>query len=345
MNEIREWSFEGASVRTVEINGEPRFIGKDVAERLGYSNPQKAIRDHVDSEDKTVNESFTVNGTPPILINESGVYALIFGSKLEAAKRFKRWVTSEVLPAIRKTGQYRQTDRKPDSYMIEDRVQRAQRWIEETQEWTDKVQAMQCTIDRNAPKVALADAIIADTGCILIGDLAKLLRQNGIETGQRRLFQWMREHEWLCSGTSQRNLPTQKAIALGYLVLQERVLHFDGEERRKFTPLVTGAGQHYFINWFLEHENPGAKPREIAAAKQAAKPKPNKYPPERRRLGDKIRRALDRQHMSQQDLADAVGVSRQVINHLVLGRNSTAATRIKQIADVLGTTIDDLLAE
>lgn len=93
-------------VRTIEIDGEPWFVGKDVAGALGYTNPQKAIRDHVDTEDKSVNESFTVNGTKGILINESGVYSLIFGSKLDSAKEFKRWVTSEVLPSIRKHGAY-----------------------------------------------------------------------------------------------------------------------------------------------------------------------------------------------------------------------------------------------
>lgn len=84
----------------------PLFVGKDIAAALGYSNPQKAIRDHVDDEDKTVNDSFTVNGTPIVLINESGLYSLILSSKLPTAKDFKRWVTSEVLPSIRKTGKY-----------------------------------------------------------------------------------------------------------------------------------------------------------------------------------------------------------------------------------------------
>ena len=97
---------EFGNIRTMEINSEPYFVGKDVATALGYTNPQKAIRDHIDGEDKTVNESFTVNGTKPILINESGLYSLILGSKLDSAKRFKRWVTSEVLPTIRKTGAY-----------------------------------------------------------------------------------------------------------------------------------------------------------------------------------------------------------------------------------------------
>lgn len=107
MNELQIFeNAEFGSIRTLEVNGEPWFVGKDVAEILGYSNPQKAIRDHVDEEDRTVNESFTVNGTMATLINESGLYSLILSSKLPTAKQFKRWVTSEVLPAIRKTGTY-----------------------------------------------------------------------------------------------------------------------------------------------------------------------------------------------------------------------------------------------
>lgn len=107
MNKLQIFeSTDFGSVRTVLIDKEPYFVGKDVAEILGYTNPQKAIRDHVDDEDRTVNESFTVNGTKGFLINESGLYALIVASKIPAAKKFKRWVTSEVLPAIRKTGTY-----------------------------------------------------------------------------------------------------------------------------------------------------------------------------------------------------------------------------------------------
>ena len=97
---------EFGEMRAVELGGEPWFVGKDVAAVLGYSNPQKAIRDHVDDEDKTVNESFTVNGTQAVLINESGLYSLVMSSKLPTAKKFKRWVTSEVLPSIRKHGAY-----------------------------------------------------------------------------------------------------------------------------------------------------------------------------------------------------------------------------------------------
>ena len=104
MNEITIWNFEEKVVRTLEVDGKPFFVGKDVATILGYTNPQKAIRDHVDEDDKAVNDSFTVNGTAITLINESGLYSLILSSKLPNAKKFKKWVTSEVLPSIRKHG-------------------------------------------------------------------------------------------------------------------------------------------------------------------------------------------------------------------------------------------------
>lgn len=257
MNEIREWSFEGASVRTVEIDGEPWFVGKDVAERLGYNNVNKAVQMHVDEEDtkKLDFAGFSQNGTSPlwsnpndystkVLINESGVYALIFGSKLPEAKRFKRWVTAEVLPAIRKHGSYQ----KPDSYMIKDRVERAKRWIEEEHER----ESLRQQLALQEPKVLLAEAITASPGCILIGELAKLLRQNGVETGQRRLFKWMRDNEWLCSGKAEHNHPTQRAIERGYMVLQERILHIEGKEVSRFTPMITGAGQEFFINLLID---------------------------------------------------------------------------------------------
>lgn len=115
MNELKIFKNpEFGQIRSIEIDGLPYFVGKDVAEILGYTNPQKAIRDHVDEEDKTLNESFTVNGTKGVLINESGLYSLILSSKLPTAKQFKRWVTSEVLPTIRKQGYYTADNNKND---------------------------------------------------------------------------------------------------------------------------------------------------------------------------------------------------------------------------------------
>ena len=122
MNTPQIFNFEQNEVRTILVNDEPYFVGKDIADVLGYSNPQKAIRDHVDLEDKTQNDSFTVNGTAVVLINESGLYSLILKSKLPSAKKFKRWVTSEVLPAIRKHGGYLTPEKVEEALLNPDTI-------------------------------------------------------------------------------------------------------------------------------------------------------------------------------------------------------------------------------
>lgn len=133
MEELKVFSNEElGNVRALEIDGEPWFVGKDVANLLGYTNPQKALRDHVDDDDKTQNDSFTVNGTKVILIKEPGLYSLILSSKLPTAKAFKRWVTSEVLPSIRKNGGYinGQSEMSPEELMAK-ALQVAQKTLEE----------------------------------------------------------------------------------------------------------------------------------------------------------------------------------------------------------------------
>lgn len=243
MNELQIFnSEEFGEIRTVNINGEPWLAGKDVAVALGYTNPQKAIRDHVLNEDRTVNESFTVNGTKVILINESGLYALIFGSKLGSAQRFKRWVTNEVLPTIRKTGGY-QVKAPQGKELLALAVLEAQKTIE----------AQSKEIQRMRPKEIFADAVSTSHTSILIGDLAKLLKQNGVDTGQKRLFCWMRENGYLIRRQgSDWNMPTQKAMEMGLLEVKESTINNpDGSVRINKTTKVTGKGQQYFINKFL----------------------------------------------------------------------------------------------
>nr|DAD93457.1 MAG TPA: repressor domain protein [Myoviridae sp. ct0wg9] len=244
MNEIKIFeNQEFGKVRALEIDGKPYFVGKDVAEALGYANPQKAIRDHTDIEDRTVNDSFTVNGTKVILINESGLYSLILSSKLESAKRFKHWVTSEVLPSISRTGSYQMT-MPQGKELLALAVLEAQKTIE----------AQNKDIERMKPKEIFADAVSASHTTILIGELAKLLRQNGIDIGAKRLFAWMRENGYLVKrqGTDY-NTPTQKSVDLGVLTTKETtVLHPDGSTKIVKTAKVTGKGQQYFINKFLK---------------------------------------------------------------------------------------------
>ena len=155
-------------VRIIMLEGEPWMVGKDAAELLGYTNPQKAVRDHVDEEDRTVNESFTVNGTKGVLINESGFYALVLGSKLPTARAIKRWVTSEVLPSIRKTGSY---STRPASYQIDDPIARAERWIEEQRE----KQAALLALEEAKPKVETYDHLISNKGYVGLREMAKML--------------------------------------------------------------------------------------------------------------------------------------------------------------------------
>lgn len=254
MNDLTVFSNEQfGSVRTVDIDGEPWLVGKDVAEALGYTNPQKAIRDHVDEEDKTLNESFTVNGTQAVLINESGLYALVVGSKLPSAKAFKRWITSEVLPSIRKTGGYiAGQESMSDSELMAKALLVAQKQIEERQK---RIDSLTQKVELDAPKVLFADAVAASHTSILIGEFAKLLKQNGVNIGRDRLFAWLRENGWLIKDKrrSEFNSPTQKGMNLGLFDVKEgTVINPDGSVRITRTTKVTGKGQQYFINLFLQ---------------------------------------------------------------------------------------------
>ena len=235
---------EFGEIRTVTIDNEPWFVGKDVAEALGYSNTRDAISTHVMDEDKnTVAISDGKRGNPnQTVINESGLYALIFGSKLESAKRFKHWVTSEVLPSIRRNGGY-QMQTPQGKELLALAVLEAQKTIEEQ---TAQIQEMK-------PHAVLGQAITTANTSILVGDLAKILNQNDIEIGAKRLFQWMRDNGYLIKrkGTDW-NLPTQRSMELELFEIKESV-HIDGNGCNKITrtPKVTGKGQQYFINKFL----------------------------------------------------------------------------------------------
>lgn len=236
-------SEEFGDIRTVTIDNEPWFVGKDVAEALGYSNSRKALADHVHEDDKGVTKCDTLGGKQDLtIINESGLYALIFGSKLESAKKFKHWVTSEVLPSIRKTGSY-QTAQPQGKELLALAVLEAQKTIElQNQE-----------IERMKPKEIFADAVATSHTSILIGDLAKLLKQNGIETGQKRLFEWLRENDYLIKRKgADWNMPTQKAMEMKLFEVKESTVNNpDGSVRINKTTKVTGKGQQYFINKFI----------------------------------------------------------------------------------------------
>ena len=251
MNKITSFDFEGSAVRTLQMDGNPYFVGKDVAQILGYSNPQKAIRDHVDEEDRGVNEMDTPGGFQAMkVINESGLYSLILSSKLPTAKKFKRWVTSEVLPKIRKTGMYATEQLLDDPDL-------AIRAFQALKEEREKRKVLELKNAELQPKAIFADAVTASATTILIGDLAKILKQNGIEIGQKRLFEWLRENGYLIKRKgSDWNSPTQRSMELGLFKIKETaVTHSDGHTTVNKTTKVTGKGQQYFINLFLKEKN------------------------------------------------------------------------------------------
>lgn len=246
MNELKVFnSEEFGDVRTVTINGDPWFVGKDVAAALGFTNPRDSISTHVFDEDKGVESIDTLGGKQKMtVINESGLYALVFGSRLKSAQRFKHWVTSEVLPAIRRTGGY-QMPAPQGKELLALAVLEAQKTIE----------AQNTEIERMKPKAIFADAVSASTSSILIGDLAKLLRQNGVDTGQKRLFEQLRNEGYLMKTGSSRNMPKQKYVANGFFQIKETVIsNPDGSVRMTKTTKVTGKGQQYFLNKYLKKE-------------------------------------------------------------------------------------------
>ena len=232
---------EFGAVRAVEVDGEPWFVGKDVAQALGYNDTDQALRKHVDDEDK-LTRRFDGSGQERSMttINESGLYSLVLSSKLPGAKKFKRWVTAEVLPTIRKTGGYQ----LPKDYPS------ALRALADTAE---KLLAAETENEANRPKVLFADAVSTAKTSILVGELAKLLKQNGVDIGQNRLFGWLRENGFLIrrNGTD-FNMPTQKSMDLGLFEIKETVVsHADGHTSVNKTPKVTGKGQQYFVQRFL----------------------------------------------------------------------------------------------
>lgn len=236
---------EFGKIRTIDRDGEPWMVGVDVAKALGYATPRNAIASHVDEEDKT---SALIRGTGSnyksmaILINESGLYSLVLYSKLPTAKKFKRWVTSEVLPSIRKTGGYiAGQESMSDSELMAKALLVAKRQID----------AKTAQIEEMTPKAVFADAVAASKTSILIGELAKILRQNGVEDmGQQRLFEWMRNNGFLIRRkATDRNMPTQRAIEQGLMEVKETAIcHSDGHTSISKTPKVTGKGQVYFVN-------------------------------------------------------------------------------------------------
>lgn len=249
MNEI--FNFHGRTVRTVTVNDTPYFVGKDVADILGYSKPRNAIALHVDEDDAlkwgVMDELGRKQETT--IINESGLYSLILSSRLPQAKEFKRWVTSEVLPTIRKNGMFA-TDELLDNPDF------AIATLQRLKEEREAKKLLEAKIEADRPKVLFAEAVSASHTSILVGELAKLLKQNGVDMGANRLFNWLRAHGYLIKRNGRDwNMPTQKSVEMGLIRVKETsITHADGHITVSKTPLVTGKGQQYFINKFLDQE-------------------------------------------------------------------------------------------
>ena len=241
MNELKVFKHsEFGTLRGVEIDGESWLVGKDVAERLGYSNASKAVMVHVDDEDKKfemlpVSDSQIGNLVKTALINESGLYSLVLGSKLPNAKKFKRWVTSEVLPAIRKHGGYLTAEKVEEALLNPDVLIRLATELKDEREAR---RALESKVAEDAPKVLFAQAVEQAESSILVGDLAKLIKQNGTDIGQKRLFERLRAEGYLGTRGDNYNMPTQRAMEMQLFRISDRTR----------TVKVTGKGQVYFIN-------------------------------------------------------------------------------------------------
>lgn len=216
---------EFGRVRIVEVNGEAWMVGKDVAEALGYANPRKAIDAHVDTEDKRQGDGVTIRDAigreqHPTIINESGLYSLVLSSKLPNARKFRRWVTTEVLPTVRKHGAYMTPETLQAAILNPDTMIQLCQKLKAEQERSRQLEAENAAM---LPKAVFADAVSASKSSILVGELAKLLRQNGVDTGEKRLFHWLRQNGYLIKRNgADHNMPTQRSIEQGLFVIKEK---------------------------------------------------------------------------------------------------------------------------
>lgn len=245
MNKLQIFNYNHNEVRTVQREGEPWFALKDVCQVLDLGSPHK-VAERLDPDERNQIPLIDSLGRQQetTIINESGLYNVILRSDKPEAKPFRKWVTSEVLPSIRKTGGYiAGQESMSDSELMAKALLVAQRQIEERNK---QIAAMQ-------PKALFADAVSASSTSILVGELAKLLKQNGVDMGQKRLFQWLRDNGYLIKqqGVS-RNMPTQRSMEMGLFEIKEST-HLDSNGNNIIckTPKVTGKGQVYFTNKFL----------------------------------------------------------------------------------------------
>lgn len=250
MNKIQIFKYRTNDVRTVQMDGEPWFVLKDVCKVLDLGTTAK-VAERLDADEKGMNQIHTPGGMQSVtVINESGLYNVILRSDKPEAKPFRKWVTSEVLPAIRKHGAYMTPETLQAAILNPDTMIQLCQQLKAEQ---DKNTMLSARVTELEPKGIFADAVSTSNNSILIGELAKIIRQNGVDMGQNRLFEWMRENGYLIRGSrTDRNMPTQRSMELGLFEIKETTIcHSDGHTSINKTPKVTGKGQVYFINLFL----------------------------------------------------------------------------------------------
>jgi len=242
---------EFGEVRTTEENGKIIFCGSDVAKALGYVIPHKAVREHCKG---VLKQTVLTNGGKQemLFISEGDIYRLVIKSQLPTAEKFESWVFDEVLPSVRKHGVYMTSEAIEKVLLNPDTIIKIATQLKAEQE-TNKI--LQQQIEADKPKVIFANAVTASKTSILVGELAKIIKQNGIDVGQNRFFTWLRDNGYLIKrkGTD-FNMPTQKSMEQCLFEIKETsIVHADGHTSISKTPKVTGKGQTYFVNLFLNN--------------------------------------------------------------------------------------------
>lgn len=257
MHELTVFENEAfGDVRVLNRNGDPWFVAKDACECLELGNPRSSLA-LLDEDEKGVHSVDTPGGKQEMtIVSEPGLYSLILRSRKPEAKAFKRWVTHDVIPSIRKRGLYA-TPQTVEAMLADPDT--AIKLLTSLKEERAKSAALAAKVEQDAPKVLFADSVVASRSSILIGDLAKLLVQNGVKIGQNRLFVYLREKGFLIQSGSRKNTPTQRSMEMGLFEVKEYLVHNpDGSTRTRFTTKVTGKGQLYFVKKFLSATTPVA---------------------------------------------------------------------------------------
>ena len=250
MNELQIFENKDfGKVRTVTLDGAPCFVAADVCRALDISNSRDAVR-RLDDDERGVVSTDTLGGVQEMtVVNESGLYSLVLGSRKPEAKQFKRWITHEVIPTIRKTGGYVNNDELFVRTYLPNADDTTKALFRSTLE---TIRAQNAKLEEYKPKAIFADAVSASKSSILVGELAKILQQNGVAIGQNRLFAWLRNNGYLCCYGERYNMPTQRSMEMSLFEIKETTINNpDGSIRVSRTVKVTGKGQQYFINKFL----------------------------------------------------------------------------------------------